>query len=389
MKQIRSILLFIFIMGIMINAQTMTSWVIRLEVPDTTPKDTDIYIAGNFNGWDPADPDYKLSYLKPGLYTIELSVEIDNVEFKFTQGAWGKVELLANNNDRPNRHEILKNNSVEETYKVEAWANNENRSTMTGNIRVIEDFNMPQLERTRRLWIYLPPGYEKSFKRYPVMYMHDGQNLFSDSTSFSGEWGIDETLEKMIKRKELPKMIIVGIDNHPQYRLDEYTPFPFEYHGQKINAEAPLYGQFIVETLKPYIDEHYRTKKGRKFTGVSGSSMGGLVSVYLALEYQDVFSKVGALSSAFGVCRNDLIAFIAQHPKEYPIRFWLDAGTKEGENMDIERNQLPIKDALIAAGWEEGEEVNFIIYKGAEHYESFWRQRFGDVLAYLWDNLWL
>ncbi|MEA3392161.1 MAG: alpha/beta hydrolase-fold protein, partial [Candidatus Marinimicrobia bacterium] len=161
---------------------------------------------------------------------------------------------------------------------------------------------------------------------------------------------------------------------------------PFEYHGQEINAEAQLYGRFLVETLKPYVDKHYRTKKGRKFTAVSGSSMGGLVSVYLALEYQDIFSKVGALSSAFGVCRDDLIGFIAQHPKKYSIRFWLDAGTEEGENMEIEINQIPIRNALIVAGWKEGREVNFKIYEGAEHNESYWRQRFGDVVMYLWDK---
>jgi len=114
--------------------------------------------------------------------------------------------------------------------------------------------------------------------------------------------------------------------------------------------------------------------------------MGGLVSVYLALEYQDIFSKVGALSSAFGVCRDDLIGFISQHPKEYPIRFWLDAGTEEGENMKIEINQIPIRNALISAGWKDGREVNFKIHKGAEHNESYWRQRFGDVLKFLWER---
>ncbi|RKY52457.1 MAG: hypothetical protein DRP93_08105, partial [Candidatus Neomarinimicrobiota bacterium] len=365
MKQISYFLVVILLLGTSINAQTMTNWTIRVEVPNTTPKDADIYIAGNFNGWNPADPDYKLSFLESGLYVIELTMDTNDVEFKFTMGSWAKVELLSNNKDRPNRIEKLNKGFVAGIYQVEAWANRENRSTITGNIEIIEDFNMPQLGRVRRLWIYLPPGYKNSLKRYPVMYMHDGQNLFSDLTSFSGEWGVDETLEEMIKGKEIHKMIVVGIDNHPRYRLNEYSPFPFEYQNQMINAEAPLYGRFLVETLKPYIDKHYRTKKDRKFTAVSGSSMGGLVSVYLALEYQDTFSKVGALSSAFGVCRDDLIDFIAQHPKEYPICFWLDVGTEEGENMEIETNQIPIVNALIEAGWDKDCEVNFKIYKGA------------------------
>ena len=386
MKQINYILVFILLLGAMINAQEMTQWIIDVGIPDSTPDSAEIYIAGNFNLWNPADSAYKLIPVKTGLYTLAMNLHIDDVEFKFTMGSWDEVEVLSNRDDRANRLEKLKKDFLRKTYKVQAWADRKNTSTITGNVEMIEKFDMPQLERSRRVWIYLPPGYKNSLKRYPVMYMHDGQNLFSDSTSFSGEWGIDETLEKMIKGKEIPKMIVVGIENHPRYRLDEYTPFPFEYHEQEINAEAQLYGRFLVETLKPYIDKHYRTKKGRKFTAVSGSSMGGLVSVYLALEYQDIFSKVGALSSAFGVCRDDLIGFIAQHPKKYPIRFWLDAGTEEGENMEIEINQIPIRNALIAAGWKEGREVNFKIYEGAEHNESYWRQRFGDVLEFLWDK---
>ncbi|MCF7832275.1 MAG: hypothetical protein K9N05_01705 [Candidatus Marinimicrobia bacterium] len=386
MKQIRYIIAILLFLCAILNAQQIIRWIVIVEVPLETPKDAEVYIAGNFNLWNPADQLYKLIPVRTGLYTLTMNMNIDDVEFKFTLGSWDKVEVLSNNEDRPNRIEKFKNVIIKETYKVEAWANREHRSTMTGNIKIIEDFTMPQLERTRCLRVYLPPGYGNSLKRYPVMYMHDGQNLFSDATAYSGEWGIDETLEKMIKKKEIPKMIVVGIDNHSRYRLNEYTPFPFEYHGQEIDAEAQLYGRFLVETLKPYIDKHYRTKKGRKFTAVSGSSMGGLVSVYLALEYQEIFSKVGALSSAFGVCRDDLIGFIAQHPKEYPIRFWLDAGTEEGENMKIETNQIQIRNALIAAGWEDSSEVIFKIYEGAEHHESYWRQRFGDVLEFLWDK---
>jgi len=257
MKQIKYILVLILLLGVLLKAQTMTSWIIQVEVPTNTPLDADIYIAGNFNGWNPADPNFKLSPYESGLYALKVTIDTNDIEFKFTLGSWEKVEVLANHKDRNNRLEKLETNYVVGTYKVQAWADRENRSTITGNVQVIEGFYMPQLERSRRLWIYLPPGYKNSLKRYPVMYMHDGQNLFSDSTSFSGEWGIDETLEKIIKGKEIPKMIVVGIENHPQYRLDEYTPFPFEYHGQEINAEAQLYGRFLVETLKPYIDKHY------------------------------------------------------------------------------------------------------------------------------------
>ena len=359
-------------------------WNIEVRVPEDTPSDAKIYLAGNFNGWNPGDPAYCLEKTDSHLYTKLLEFDMRELEFKFTMGTWSSVELNSDHGEIANRQVTLNSTTGEYVYIVENWNNNASIKNITGNVDILEDFYMPQLDRTRRIWIYLPPGYKRGIQRYPVMYMHDGQNLFADSTSFSGEWGIDETLQRMIMDKSIPKMIVVGIDNHPQFRLEEYTPFGFEYRGNKIDPEAQLYGQFIVETLKPYIDKHYKTKRGRKYTALAGSSMGGLVSVYLALEYQDIFSKVGALSSAFGVCRDDLISYISQHPKEFSIRFWLDAGTEEGGNMEIERNQIPIKQALIDAGWQDVEEVNFTIYEGAEHHERFWRDRFGEVLRFLW-----
>lgn len=359
-------------------------WNIEVSVPETTPEGAKIYLAGNFNGWNPGDPAYCLEKTDNHLYTKLLEFDVRELEFKFTMGTWSRVEVDQNDESIQNRRVTLNSTIGEYHYTVEKWNASGLVKNIVGHVEILNDFNMPQLGRTRRIWIYLPPGYEKGSQRYPVMYMHDGQNLFADSTSFSGEWGVDETLQRMIMDKSIPKMIVVGIDNHPQFRLEEYTPFGFEYRGDKIDPEAQLYGQFIVETLKPYIDKHYKIKRGRRYTAVAGSSMGGLVSVYLALEYQDIFSKVGALSSAFGVCRDDFISYISQHPKEYSIRFCLDAGTEEGANMEIESNQIPVKQALIDAGWQDGKEVNFRIYEGAEHHESYWRERFGEVLEFLW-----
>jgi predicted alpha/beta superfamily hydrolase len=243
---------------------------------------------------------------------------------------------------------------------------------------------MPQLDRQRRLWIYLPPGYGSGTESYPVLYMHDGQNLFSGKTSFSGEWGVDETLERMIKRNKLEKIIVVGIDNDPEFRLSEYSPFPFEYSGRLFQPQASEYAAFIVETLKPFIDSTYRTKAGREFTAVAGSSMGGLVSLYIGLQYQHVFSKVGAISSSFGICKEDLIRFINKQSKKYPMRFWIDTGTEESEIMEEKDYQIPVKNALISAGWRRGSEVKFRVFRGAEHNERHWRARLDKVLKFLY-----
>jgi len=382
MKQIKYILVLILVLSALVNAQTTTSWIIRVEVPANTPLDANIYIAGNFNGWNPADPNFKLSPYESGLYALKVTVDTNDVEFKFTLGSWEKVEVLANHKDRNNRLEKLEMDGVVGTYKVQAWADREKKSTITGNVQVIENFYMPQLDRYRRLWIYLPPGYDKGNKKYPVLYMHDGQNLFSDATSFSGEWGVDETLEELISQKKIPKMIVVGIENS-QYRMSEYAPFFIHYLQYEIDGEAQEYGKFLVETLKPYIDKKYRTKPGRKTTALAGSSMGGLVSTFLGIKYQEVFSKVGALSSSFGVCRDEMIEFIKQNPKKHPMRIWMDIGSEEAGYMELNENQIPVKIALIEAGWIEGKEVKFKVFEGAKHNESYWRERFDEALLYL------
>jgi predicted alpha/beta superfamily hydrolase len=384
MKQIKYILVLILLLGALLNAQTMTNWVIHLEIPDITPENANIYMAGNFNGWNPADPAYKLNPLKSGLYGLKKTMNIDNVEFKFTLGSWDKVEVLFNQNDRDNRFEKLTKNFVRKTYKVQAWADWENTSTITGNVQVIEEFYMPQLERTRRLWVYLPPGYENCNDHYSVLYMHDGQNLFSEESSFSSEWGVDEIIEELIEKNEIEKMIVVAIDNDPKYRLNEYSPYLFEYAGLEFKPQANQYATFIVETLKPYIDEQYRTKPSREHTAVMGSSMGGLISVYIGVRYQDVFSKVGALSSSFGVCKDGLIEFIDAHPRKYPMQFWLDMGSEEMGNMDLNEYQIPVKNALIRAGWDKDQEVSFKIFQGAEHNEQSWNRRLDKVLKHLY-----
>ncbi len=366
-----------------LSAEGLKQWIIKVQVPKNTPEDTEVYIAGNFNGWNPADPNYKLLPLKSGLYGLMVTMDTNNVEFKFTLGSWEKVEVLATHKDRKNRLEELRTNYVTETYKVQAWADKESISSITGNVISINNFNMPQLKRSRRLWIYLPPGYENSDEHYPVLYMHDGQNLFDESSSFSGEWGVDETLEKMITNGKICKLIVVGIENHPEFRLNEYSPYLFEYSSFEFKPQAREYADFIVETLKPYIDNNYRTKPSREYTATAGSSMGGLVSVYIGVKYQSVFSKVGALSSSFGVCKDELVSFINEHPKEYPMRFWLDMGSEEMGNMDLNKYQIPVKNALINAGWNKENEIKFQIFPGAKHNEIYWRNRFDKVLKFL------
>lgn len=166
--------------------------------------------------------------------------------------------------------------------------------TASENVRILNDaFYIPTLDRSRRIWLYLPKGYDKSKKKFPVLYMHDGQNLFDEATSYSGEWRIDEILDSVPLA-----CIVIGIDNGESKRMNEYNPNDTEQFGK---GEGRQYLEFIVKTLKPYIDKNYRTLRSRKNTLMAGSSMGGLITFYAGLFYPKVFGKLGILSPAFWI----------------------------------------------------------------------------------------
>ncbi|MBN2780793.1 MAG: alpha/beta hydrolase [Candidatus Marinimicrobia bacterium] len=366
----------------------LTRWTLTLSIPDTLPEGTGVYLAGNFNNWNPGDPNFRMIRKRPGKYTFETELPRQEAEFKFTLGNWDRVETRANGMSRPNRKETLRQRVLNRHYVVKAWAEpgdaGKTAPRIAGNMEIIEAFPIPQLDRTRRIWIWLPPGYESDSASYPVLYLHDGQNCFSTETAFGDEWHVDETLFRMMERNKMGKIIVVAVDNGEDRRMNEYAPFPFHYAGREIEAEGALYGSFIAETLKPYIDEHYRTQPGRLNTGIMGSSMGGLISLYIGLEHQQIFSKVGALSSSFGLNNKELIAFIKEKGKEHPMRIWMDIGSEESAAEEMEPHQLAVYRALTEAGWKADREVVFKRIPGAKHDENSWSKRFHKVIKYLY-----
>lgn len=191
------------------------------------------------------------------------------------------------------------------------------------NVYIIDDsFYIPQLQRWRRIWLYLPPDYFTSGKAYPVLYMHDGQNLFDASTAFGAEWEVDETLNRLRGR-----CIVVGIDNGGSRRIPEYTVHDTK-HGI---AEGRAYMRFVVETLKPYIDKTYRTLPGRDSTTTAGSSLGGLIAFYLCMHYPHVFGGGGIFSPAFWIDPLILeeMSIVAGNNHTLPQRYYFFAGARE------------------------------------------------------------
>jgi predicted alpha/beta superfamily hydrolase len=237
-----------------------------------------------------------------------------------------------------------------------------------------DDFNMPQLGRTRRIWLYLPPDYTTTEKAYPVLYMHDGQNLFDDSTSFAGEWQVDETLNSLCQQGyQVP--IVVGIDNGGDLRIAEYTPWAHPLYG---GGDGDLYMEFIVETLKPFIDLNYRTLAGREYTGIMGSSLGGLISHYGGLKYQDVFSKAGIFSPSFWYS-DSVWSFTRETGRQDAMRIYLMCGGSEGQGTI--NDMMDMQDSLLQVGFME-DEISLTVIPGGQHNENLWKQDFGE--AYLW-----
>lgn len=234
------------------------------------------------------------------------------------------------------------------------------------------EIDAPQLQTKKKIWVYLPINYEKSNKKYPVIYMHDAQNLFDTTTSYAGEWNIDETLDSL-----KAKVIVIGIEHGNEKRIDELTPYKNEkYGGGKANA----YLEFIVKTLKPHIDTTYRTKTNAKNTAIWGSSLGGLVSFYAALQYPEVFGKVGCFSPAFWINKNEIFQKIEDTPK-FTTKIYLLCGDKEDSGAMV--SDMKEMETLINSKRCECKKLNkSVIIKEGEHNEKLWRNAFAK--AYLW-----
>ncbi len=276
-------------------------------------------------------------------------------------------------------------------HQVAAWDDQSGtaaappKPTATPQVHVLaRAFAMPQLGRTRRVLIYLPADYAAPPKRrYPVLYLHDGQNVFDAATSFGGEWGVDETLDQLRQAgQDATGSIVVAVDNGNEFRSDEYIPW--RSAGLKGQAhqggQGGAYVDFLAPTLKPYVDAHYRTQPDAAHTGIAGSSLGGLISVYAALKYPRVFGEVGAFSPAFWVCNDSLKAYARMHPAARTARFYFVCGPRESETM------LPLmaqwRDELRAAGVPA---ANLLFHAPAdgEHKEWFWRREFPAAYRFL------
>jgi len=252
--------------------------------------------------------------------------------------------------------------------------------TLTGDIRVHESF--PSVGGTgshdRTVLIYLPPGYDTVEQRYPVLYLNDGQNVFDQATAFSDEWRVDETTQQLIRSGRIEPLIIVGVYNAGDRRVDEYTPTVDPAKG---GGRADIYGKMLVDDLKPFIDATYRTLPDPENTALGGSSLGGLLTLYLGLRHPTTYGKLAVLSPSVWWGDGVIVREVEALPHKTPQRMWLDAGRREG--VDVIPDVRRLRDALVDKGWSIGEDLMYFEARGGEHNERSWAKRVRPFLKFL------
>lgn len=266
-------------------------------------------------------------------------------------------------------------------------------ASVTGTIRVAANILSPQLYNQRHILVYLPPTYAYTQRRYAVLYMQDGQNLFDHRTSYAGEWGVDECMETLSRTEGL-EAIVVGIPNMGERRMDEYSPFKDHQLGGGLGNQ---YLAFVVNTLKPIIDRDFRTLPGKRYTGIMGSSMGGLISLYAFFRYPEFFGFTGVMSPSLWIARGTIFPYLTAVSFN-PGKIYLDVGTRElgdsAEEMQRQRtlsrryyaSVRRLKRLLVNKGYRPIRDLLHIEEKWADHSESSWARRLPDAVRFFLHN---
>jgi predicted alpha/beta superfamily hydrolase len=363
-----------------------------VAVPLETTAEAEVWVCGNhpaLGAWD--GKGVKLTRTPDGHYEGTVSVPAGTLlEYKVTRGDWETVEKDASGREIHNRKLRMGGEAQRVSITVARWADQTQapaQHTLTGDVHYLRQVASHFLPRKRDIIIWLPPDYaEGPRRRYPVLYMQDGQNLMDVATSYSGaEWRVDEAAQKLVTAEKVEPLIIVGVYN-TEDRFSEYTAVKDTGEFSNLGGgNADAYGRFLVEELKPMIDRTFRTKTGPQDTGLAGSSLGGLVTMYLGLKYPTVFRRLGVVSPSVFWGDRDIVTRVKALKRKQPLKIWVDIGTEEskGSQETVDDARL-LRDALVADGWVAGKDLQYTEVPGAIHTETAWADRFGDVLKYLY-----
>lgn len=356
----------------------------QLNIMLTTDEDDfrPVYISGNFNGWRTRDKDFEMEKIGDGLYHYKFAYDFvypGQLLYKFTKGDWSEVEIDQYGNRTENRS-CTQNSGIikEHVYK---WRKNwlPFKPDFLPRIHLISDeFEMPQLNKKRRIWALLPHDYDSSDETYPVLYLHDAQNLFNEEAQF-GNWEIDKKLAVM-SEYNIGSIIVVAIEHAEKDRIKEYNV------GKTVlgDGQGKKYIRFVTDTLKPFIDRKYRTKTEREHTGIGGSSMGGLVSIFSGLMYPEVYGKLMIFSpSLWVVPKMEFTSINFSEPADTKI--YLYAGGDESATM-IEHVRKFRKSMIQSEFVSDKMKIKLSINDEGQHNETYWSDEFPKAIEWLFFN---
>jgi predicted alpha/beta superfamily hydrolase len=262
-----------------------------------------------------------------------------------------------------------------------AMTQSSSTNSLQARLHKHEKFASRLIDEKHDFIVYVPQVFNQDPNRFfPVLYLHDGQNLFDPETSFikGNYWRVGEVADAMIESGEVEPLVIVGIYNNGVKRIDDYTPVEDRRLG---GGKADAYGQMVVEELRPFVARTYRTLAGAENCGMGGSSLGGLVTLYLGMRYPEVFGKLAVFSPSVWWRDRVILRFVENLRHNTGQRIWLDMGTREG------RRALPdtraLKRLLVKKGWRQGKDLEYREIEGGEHSEYAWAQRVGPMLKFL------
>ena len=357
---------------------------LKLSLHTVAGDDRPVYITGNFNKWAMDDKAFELQKVSEGVYSFEFPDDFplpDIIEYKYSRGGGHSIEVDQYGSEVPNR--IFKRVANLVKDHVPRWKvdNNAYNVNLLPQIQIIDEhFEIPQLIKTRRIAALLPHDYDTSEKHYPVIYLQDGQNLYDDYAPY-GNWGLDKRLAVMAE-KGMGDVIIIAIDHAKEERLKEFTPTIA--HTKMGTGDGKKYVRFLADTLKPYVDQHFRTLPEREHTAVGGSSMGGLISIYAGLMYPEVYGKLLIFSPSLWLTPKiyfDAINFY----NPFDTKVYVYAGGKESETMipNVQR----LKKALEKKGIDESViDINLSIDPQGQHNEEQWGKEFPSAVKWLFFN---
>jgi predicted alpha/beta superfamily hydrolase len=363
--------------------------IIRVTLRTPLPLDKSIFISGSFNQWGLGPKAWPMTMLPDGSYAARLPAWVrGNYEFKFHLGDWASEATTARGAKMGNFNATFSPRKSMFDYVIEGWLGQEawpkTDSTAPIGVSIFSnDMRIPQLNRNRRIWVYLPADYGKvATKRYPVIYMQDGQNVFDKATSFAGEWGVDETLNRLSTAGDAGA-IVIGIDNGGRSRNDEYHTINPDT-GRPGQADAYL--DFIIKTLKPLIDSVFTTKPDRLNTALMGASSGASLALYGALKFPDVIGKAAMFSTPLWLAPRFDAMVPTVNAYRAGTKFWFTCGETEkvgqGPAGMFARDQPALIDALATAGFSRTTQLKASIDPAGQHNEAFWGRTFED--AYRW-----